>query len=67
MRRNTENNILSMLSDSKTKIDENQVKAIVELKILSEAQKRRMNSLRRKSHTVELAPLTYAMADKINA
>ena len=67
MRRNTENNILSMLSGSKTNIDEIQVKAIVELKILSEAQKRRMNTLRRKSHTVELAPLTYAMADKINA
>lgn len=67
MRRNTENNILSMLSGSKTKINENHVKAVVELKILNETQKRRINTLRRKSHTVELAPLTYAMADKINA
>ena len=39
----------------------------MELKILSEVQKRRINSLRRKSHTVELAPLTHALADKINA
>ena len=67
MRRNTENNILSMLTGSKTQINENNIKAVVELKILSEAQKRRIKTLRRKSHTVELAPLTFAMADKVNA
>ena len=67
MRRNTETNVMSKLRSARGLLNDVTVKTVVELKVLNEVQRRRMQSLRRKSHTVELTPLNFCMADKINA